>query len=1113
MYTNDDLKRLAIEYRNEAHKAFEGNKLKEAITLMQKSLELFRSLGEAEGLVETLNSMGVIYSIFASDDMAIDFYLEALQIAVNNQLYFYMAKLYNNIGSKYQEYDENTTAMEYFRKAESLLGCDECISSKQFQVLHTVVYLNLALSSIKTGQVENAFNYITKSKLYLAELKDLSYEFAERAVECMIMYEMDELDFVDLNIDSVMIGIAAHEHSNDVLQTISVLCELLAKMKDYDRWEKCLEILMQIANALEDNQFYMSTYQLWADYYKTIDNTDEYQKVCSMHMKYYVKQTVNNKRRRAEAIRLKIEINEIEAQRVEAIKKSHTDPLTGTGNRTKLESDFESILAECCKRGERLGLGIIDIDCFKQVNDTYGHLYGDDCLKLIAQCITKVLGEAGLAYRYGGDEFVVLVANCAEGTLDEIGTQIRDAVERENIQNIRSTVQPIVTLSQGYAYMFPDENSEVDSIIKYADKALYSVKENGKDDYNVIMVGKKDYHYFYEAYSANLEKEALLEESYKQAESKEDWVMNLQQRAHAMHELYEANETLIAKYIRPLLEGFDTLDDEIAVEIFKEIWKLHQDNKTDYLVMIEIGQLLEEYFSERDFPEEHICILTILAKAYNELDHEKFFSKAMKYFEKLDIYRNYFNCIEDTTVCRVLCDAYFNGGVFIAENEATTLREALDIINRNIYFFDNSNVADKLGFSKEEALDYKDRFKSMVLAGKLIRMIDVIPDNSDYQEAFDILVELYDRHVALLNNELLLDERLFGSYYMNKYLLGHISRRELYNRHKAYTEYTLKDDGSAAYCDAGVYRSHRFNTMMYFVPVMFSIVNEFESEDKKELEVDFLDSMVDMYVEYITTIPEASQEVFVRRALCSSLRMMLANVSDRVDAYELLYKVIVRRNVDITIHSLMVAGISKLIVEAIYRNNPMLMKGCLGMTEEAEILEKWPEVKRFAENAGMLHDIGKIDIAHITHKQTRNLTDIEFANIYLHPEYGTMIIDNSYELKEYIPIVLGHHRSFDDKKGYPVDYRYKENGELLLVDVIRIADALDAATDGIGRNYTKAKSFKEAMYEMVEGKGTDYNPELVDMMITDTIFQSAVEQFLTQGRVEICYDVYHEYSK
>ncbi len=146
-------------------------------------------------------------------------------------------------------------------------------------------------------------------------------------------------------------------------------------------------------------------------------------------------------------------------------KLSYTDRLTGVYNRRSLDNHIEALIA----RGDSYGLMLIDVDNFKAVNDTYGHLCGDECLSLIASHLSEQFADG--VYRFGGDEFAVILP--AEGIdpvarMAEIGQRLK-ALDKE----------PILHLSAGF-YRTGGGESAV-TVFSRADKALYAAKAGGKD--------------------------------------------------------------------------------------------------------------------------------------------------------------------------------------------------------------------------------------------------------------------------------------------------------------------------------------------------------------------------------------------------------------------------------------------------------------------------------------------------------------------------------------------------------------------------------------------------------------------------------------------------------
>jgi len=125
---------------------------------------------------------------------------------------------------------------------------------------------------------------------------------------------------------------------------------------------------------------------------------------------------------------------------------------------------------------------MIDIDCFKALNDHYGHKRGDDCLRDIARVLEDGPRRShDVVARYGGEEFVVLLPDADEAAAMMIGEIIRTAVFRTAVENIKSTVASVVTVSVGACSIVPRISDTPDSLVAHADSALYTAKALGKN--------------------------------------------------------------------------------------------------------------------------------------------------------------------------------------------------------------------------------------------------------------------------------------------------------------------------------------------------------------------------------------------------------------------------------------------------------------------------------------------------------------------------------------------------------------------------------------------------------------------------------------------------------
>ncbi len=160
-------------------------------------------------------------------------------------------------------------------------------------------------------------------------------------------------------------------------------------------------------------------------------------------------------------------------------EQSYIDQLTGLHNRRFLEEIAEKLSAQVKRRNSTMGILMIDIDHFKQVNDKYGHDVGDRVLKEIANVVKNNVREADYVIRFGGEELLVLLSDVAEGASEEVAEKIRRAVENKVIDISGGVIKK--TVSIGVSEFPRDCEGRIWKCIKFADVALYKAKEDGRN--------------------------------------------------------------------------------------------------------------------------------------------------------------------------------------------------------------------------------------------------------------------------------------------------------------------------------------------------------------------------------------------------------------------------------------------------------------------------------------------------------------------------------------------------------------------------------------------------------------------------------------------------------
>ncbi|HED1244706.1 TPA: diguanylate cyclase [Enterobacter bugandensis] len=159
------------------------------------------------------------------------------------------------------------------------------------------------------------------------------------------------------------------------------------------------------------------------------------------------------------------------------LEKALFDPLTGLRNRHHLEDTLHTQMTQAMRNGEPLSCMMIDIDHFKSINDRFGHEAGDQVIKNVATIVQRAAHDGGLAFRFGGEEFLVLLPGAGEAEAHACAQKIYNGVHALSLRYGLTEIGP-VDVSIGIA-SYP-EHAQSDNLLRAADVALYRAKELGR---------------------------------------------------------------------------------------------------------------------------------------------------------------------------------------------------------------------------------------------------------------------------------------------------------------------------------------------------------------------------------------------------------------------------------------------------------------------------------------------------------------------------------------------------------------------------------------------------------------------------------------------------------
>ncbi|PFG10475.1 MULTISPECIES: EAL domain-containing protein [unclassified Marinobacter] len=204
------------------------------------------------------------------------------------------------------------------------------------------------------------------------------------------------------------------------------------------------------------------------------------------------------------------------------------DPLTGLPNRRRLTELFEQELTLADQRQGALSICFIDLDCFKEINDNYGHSVGDAVLKTVAARLQHVLRECDIIARLGGDEFVAIIRDVENNAVYE---RMLEAIRRPiNHQDVTLDL----AASMGVT-LYPRDQSAPDLLLRHADQAMYAAKDAGRNRYSIFDV---------ETYVSRVEQVRVLEQTAK-ALGESQFEMYLQPKIVLVNHRVDGFEALI----------------------------------------------------------------------------------------------------------------------------------------------------------------------------------------------------------------------------------------------------------------------------------------------------------------------------------------------------------------------------------------------------------------------------------------------------------------------------------------------------------------------------------------------------------------------------------------
>lgn len=432
------------------------------------------------------NLAGVIYLGMDDEQGALDCFFKEVEIAEQMDDYMMCSAAFANIAYVYRGAGAFKKAERTLKRAhEMAVSADENDTNIEFtEDFYNMLRAGLALEE---GKAEKALKYLESVQNQSAQSLDMTLMYA--SCYAKTGKSAAALEKINRSLDAVENIRNRFERLSHYFDILDILMEL----EEYEEAEKFVLEAEALLFKMESNGKWSRLMEYEIGIYTALGKEQKLDRAYELFFAYNMKFKDASKKAIVKRLRKRIELQEeankrvsMEAWRNILYKRSEYDELTGVLNRRGIRKHMAQAFADAQTMENKFAVLIIDVDFFKEFNDTYGHVAGDECLKQIAHILKKAVPDHGLVGRYGGDEFLLTIGGSQTLSVMEVAIEIKESLGELEVPNERSTVSEYVTVTIGGVNVIPAKSHDFSRYIEEADKVLYGLKKNSKNGFAIV---------------------------------------------------------------------------------------------------------------------------------------------------------------------------------------------------------------------------------------------------------------------------------------------------------------------------------------------------------------------------------------------------------------------------------------------------------------------------------------------------------------------------------------------------------------------------------------------------------------------------------------------------
>ena len=627
------------------------------------------------------------------------------------------------------------------------------------------------------------------------------------------------------------------------------------------------------------------------------------------------------------------------------------------------------------------------------------------------------------------------------------------------------------------------------------------------------MVSTENIAGFYEKYKKNLEAESEIVNELLFAQDQEIWVEKLKRKNRSMRYLYIENEALLNLYVRPFLDE-NALNDKLAAEFLHQVREAEKEAYEDDLAFREVTEALSRYY-KRKYDESgrrdkqafgaYIWACSLLGGYYSRGFEKSDGETALAWFGEVKKLRAQYFEITDFELRRRIIDSFYNYAVVSQSYSLVDVDGLIELLDEALSFLEDKEVRALDGGNFDfDALCRE--LKCNTIGNFLLSHERRDLSREVLFRCREVMARCYEEQLSVNPDSYEMRDSIYCGFRRCLFFLGEIDCTEYLEDYKRFCDHVIAHDTFETCMERDFWNSRLFRVANHHLPAIISSLSEYADEYHGDKTV--RDACVAQYLNVLRRMPRARGANFVNDVVSESLLSIMNRLSDQEIDFSFFVRSTIWRDETTLIHGALVGQLARRILKAVFEEKPELIIGEPGCETVVDVLENRDRLTSFVSNATQLFDIGKIKLAGIVGKQSRRWTEWEKEKMLRHPQFGYDMIRRAPFLAPYADIVLGHHKSYDGKTGYPLHFDNTASEHRFFIELIHICDFLESETLHMGRASTESGLFRKCLDELKLGSGAQYQPELVELILSDSALKKDLSYLLSAGRSRVYYEIY-----